>query len=597
MLHRRKLTRTIGGCFVCLTVSILWGTLAAAEARPPNVVLIVTDDQGYGDFGFHGNPILRTPALDAMARRSARLAYFYVNPVCAPTRASLMTGRYNYRTRVVDTFVGRAMMDTDELTIAEILRAHGYATGIFGKWHLGDNYPLRAMDQGFEEALVHRGGGIGQPSDPPDAVGKYTDPVLFHNGRKVRTKGYCTDVYFDAALQWMQGVQREGRRFFAYLPTNAPHGPFHDVPAELYDYYRKMDLRNSRFPQEQGHPLTTKENVDRRARIFAMIDNIDRNVGRLFVRLDAMGLSEDTIVLFMVDNGPNGDRYVSGMRGRKADVYEGGIRSPFLVHWPHELKAGHVVEQVGAHIDVMPTILDACGIEILSGRHIDGRSLLPLLKGESVSWPERTIFIQSHRGNQPIRYHNFAARSQHWKLVCASGFRLEKPSGPPKFELYDMQNDSLEMRDLAGERPAVLARVKAQYEEWFEDVSRTRQNNYSPPRIHLGTARENPVVLTRQDWIHEVGRPWAADSNGHWQLYVARAGEYDIEVAWRSEPVVGMLRLEVAESTEIATVSPRATSFVFRRIRLQRGDLNLRAVLSFVHKVKGPWHVRVRVRS
>ena len=213
---------------------------------PPNVIMILTDDQGFGDLGVHGNPVLRTPSIDAMAARSARFQHFYVSPVCAPTRASLMTGRYHYRTRVVDTWLGRAMMDTDEITIAELLRDAGYATGIFGKWHLGDCYPMRPMDQGFDESLVHLGGGIGQPADPEGGEGKYTDPVLFHNGERVETKGYCTDLYFDAAIEWLRERHGAGKPFFAYIATNAPHGPFHDVPEDLYSAYKQLDLKQAK---------------------------------------------------------------------------------------------------------------------------------------------------------------------------------------------------------------------------------------------------------------------------------------------------------------------------------------------------------------
>ncbi|MEX2399391.1 MAG: sulfatase-like hydrolase/transferase, partial [Rhodothermales bacterium] len=278
----------------------------------PNVILIMTDDQGYGDFGFTGNPVIRTPNLDALSEESVRLSPFYVSPVCAPTRASLMTGRYNYRTRVVDTWLGRAMMEPDEVTVAEVLRDGGYATGIFGKWHLGDNYPMRPRDQGFEEVLVHRGGGIGQPSDPPGGEGAYTDPILFHNGEEVRMEGYCTDIYFDEAMRWMDSAREEGRPFFAYVSTNAPHGPYHDVPEQLYEEYRAMDLSPARFPQDAGHPLPEENDPDRLARIFAMITNIDDNVGRLMQYLEHAGMADNTLVLFLLDNGPNTRRYVAG---------------------------------------------------------------------------------------------------------------------------------------------------------------------------------------------------------------------------------------------------------------------------------------------
>ncbi len=402
----------LGGC----------ATPPAIESGPPNIVIILTDDQGYGDLGVTGNPVLRTPNIDALSRRAASMTTFYVSPVCAPTRASLMTGRYNYRTRVVDTYMGRAMMEPDEVTVAEVLQEAGYATGIFGKWHLGDCYPMRPMDQGFEMSLVHRGGGIGQPSDPPGGEGRYTNATLFRNGRRVETDGYCTDVYFDAAIQWIEDAHRDERRSFTYIATNAPHGPFHDVPQDLYDQYRVMNLDNDQFPQREGHALPDTADTDRRARIFAMITNIDENVGRLVARLGALGILDNTLIIFMVDNGPNGRRYVAGFRGMKGGVYEGGIRSPFFAHWPARLAAGRTSDRIAAHIDVMPTILDACGVEPPDGVRLDGRSLLPLLEGRQVAWPDRTIVIQTHRGDVPVRYHHCATRSQRWKLVHSSGF-------------------------------------------------------------------------------------------------------------------------------------------------------------------------------
>jgi arylsulfatase/arylsulfatase A len=213
-------------------------TIAIAAADRPNVILIMTDDQGGWDCSIMGNPVMKTPNMDRLATHGVHMTRFYVSPVCTPTRACLITGRYNYRTRAIDTYVGRAMMEPQEVTIAEILRDAGYATGIFGKWHLGDNYPMRPMDQGFAESLVIRGGGIGQPTDPPGGEGKYTDPVLFHNGQQVQTKGYCTDVYFDNAMEFIEKNVDAHRNFFAYIPTNAPHVPLNDVPPDLYRKFK-----------------------------------------------------------------------------------------------------------------------------------------------------------------------------------------------------------------------------------------------------------------------------------------------------------------------------------------------------------------------
>ena len=561
----------------------------------PNVILVITDDQGYGDFGLTGNPLIETPNLDAMATRSARMTNFYVSPVCAPTRASLMTGRYNYRTRVVDTFLGRAMMETGEVTLAEILRDAGYSTGIFGKWHLGDNYPMRPQDQGFDEVLVHRGGGIGQESDPPGGEGKYTDPVLFHNGERVQEKGYCTDIYFSRALQWIKKVRENKKPFFAYVATNAPHTPVHDVPEELYQKYRALNLANDQFPQTNGHPLTDKEDLDRRARIYAMITNIDDNMSRLFRELEQQGLTENTLVVFMVDNGPNGQRYVAGMRGHKTTVYEGGIRSPLFIHWPARLNPEMRSNEVVAHIDILPTILDACKIPIPANLKLDGISFLPLLTGQQDQWPDRSIVLQAHRGNEPFAYHNFALRTRNWKLLHASGFHRENFNGEPQFELYDMINDPLEMQNLAESKPEVVNQLKSEYEKWFKDVGQTRLDNYVPPRIPIGTKYENPVVLTRQDWRRISENPWLEEATGYWRLEAERPGKYDILVRLRSKENSGLVKLKVGDKQYQQSLSANQDEIIFKNVEIGKGHVDLQAWLQMSgNKKVGSWQIEVK---
>ncbi|MDQ3651361.1 MAG: sulfatase-like hydrolase/transferase, partial [Acidobacteriota bacterium] len=264
------------------------------QAKRPNVILIITDDQGHGDLGFHGNPKIKSPNIDRLARESTRFVNFYVSPVCAPTRASLMTGRYNYRTGVVDTYLGRAMMHPDEVTLAEMLSRAGYRTGIFGKWHLGDNYPMRPMDQGFEESLIHFGGGIGQPSDPAVPGGSsYFDPVLQHNGKQVKTKGYCSDVYTDAAINFI--TENRNKPFFTYLAFNAPHTPL-QVPRSYFEQYKGMKLDRSEFPST-GHTLPANVDSDTTAKVYGMVTNIDDNLGRLFSKLEELRIADNTILI------------------------------------------------------------------------------------------------------------------------------------------------------------------------------------------------------------------------------------------------------------------------------------------------------------
>ena len=572
------------------------GCAAPSGDTPPNIILVITDDQGYGDFGFTGNPILQTPNLDELATESVQVNPFYVSPVCAPTRASLMTGRYNYRTRVVDTWLGRAMMDPDEITVAESLQGAGYATGIFGKWHLGDNYPMRPQDQGFEEALVHRGGGIGQPSDPPGAEGAYTDPILLRNGELEQMTGYCTDIYFDEARQWMENEHAAGRPFFAYIAANAPHSPYHDVPEDLYAYYMDQDLSPAMFPQEAGHPLPEENDPDRLARIFAMIDNIDDNMGRLTTWLDEAGLAENTLVMFIVDNGPNTRRYVAGMQGMKAGVHEGGIRSPLLVRWPARLTPGRIDDHISAHIDLMPTMLDAAGVALPDDRAIDGESLLPALLGEEADQGDRMLVLQTHRGNAPARYHHVSVRTPRWKLVNGSGFGLEAlPEDGLAFELYDMLEDPYALADLADERSDVVEDLKARYDAWFDDVSSTRPDNYAPPRIHVGTPHENPTVLTRQDWRFIQGG-WSRNAQGFWLLDVKGEGIYDVLVRFdpSDKPLTVLLR---AGDMEYSVEAAAGEGIVqYKGLSLPAGPIRLDVSLEEPDLVRGPHQVEIMHR-
>ncbi|MCX6624292.1 MAG: arylsulfatase, partial [Acidobacteria bacterium] len=330
--------------------------IAKGGPARPNILFILTDDQGFGDLSIHGNKQLRTPNMDRIGAEGVQFTQFQVCPVCSPTRSGLMTGRYNYRTGVVDTYMGRSMMRPDELTLPEALRAAGYRTGIFGKWHLGDNYPMRAMDKGFEEALVIRGGGLAQPTDPPESNQSYFDPILQHNGKPERSHGYCTDVYTKAALEFIEKHRSEP--FFAYVPTNAPHRPL------------QVDERYvAPFLQAGLDPIA--------ARTYAMVANLDENIGRLLGKLTELKLERNTIVIFMTDNGPDSNRYNAGMRGRKGDPYQGGIRVPCFVRWPAKFAGGRTVDRIAANVDLFPTLLDACNVPLPKDRKLDGRSLLP----------------------------------------------------------------------------------------------------------------------------------------------------------------------------------------------------------------------------
>lgn len=527
--------------FLAGTASLIGAAprLDAQKTRRPNVLVIITDDQGYGDLSIHGNRHLKTPHMDRIGQEGVRFSQFHVSPVCAPTRSSLLTGRYNYRTGVVDTYLGRALMYPDEVTLAEMLGKAGYKTGIFGKWHLGDNYPLRAIDQGFQEALIHKGGGLAQPSDAPGSPG-YFDPVLWSKGKEEKVKGYCTDIFTDAAMEFMEANKQ--KPFFAYVATNAPHDPL-----QVEDRYVR--------------PFLEAKLPERVAKLYGMMVNLDENVGRLLGKVESLGLERDTLVVYLSDNGPAGLRFNAGMRGTKGTVYEGGIRVPCFLRWPGAVKAGGRVDRLAAHIDLTPTILDACGVAAPSTVKFDGKSLMPLVRGEAAGWADRTLFFQWHRGDEPQAFRACAARNQRWKLVDGK-------------ELYDLEADPDEKSDVAEANPGVVAELRAAYEAWFKDVSATR--GYAPPRMKLGTKHENPTMLTRQDW-RGPRAGWKDGDLGHWEVEIARPGRYEFTLTFPPMEGAGEAEVVVGDSpvAERVAVAAKATTVKIGPVKLGAGRADI----------------------
>ncbi|MFT5882059.1 MAG: arylsulfatase A-like enzyme [Crocinitomicaceae bacterium] len=483
--------------------------------QSPNVILIVTDDMGYGDFSFHGNEWIKTPALDQLASNSARWKDFYVNPVCSPTRASVFTGRYHIRTKCVDTYLGRSMMAADEVTIAEALSGAGYKTGLFGKWHLGDNYPMRPSDQGFDTSLVHRGGGLGQPSDPIESEGRYTNPILFHNDQEVQTKGYCTDVFFNAAKNFIKRSKDNQQSFFAAITVNVPHGPFYDVPEDLLKKYQDKDF-SAWGGDTQNLP-----------KIAAMLDNLDANIGKLTGFLDQEKLIKNTVIIFINDNGANTLRYNKGLRGKKGQVYEGGVRSPLWIHWPEKIKNGRDInENIAAHIDLMPTILDICELGVPDAFEFDGRSLAPQILKPGTTLPERPIIIQWHRGATPVSRHHFMIRKGDWKLLNPSNSNSPRRDSE-NYELYNLSNDPSETTNLAGSEKSRVESLLKEYDLWFKDVNETRIRDLGTPYILVDRTKENPVVLTWQD---RISKAWSYKEDGFWKLRFEHDGRCDIRL-------------------------------------------------------------------
>lgn len=540
----------------------------------PNVVVMLTDDQGYGDLGCHGNDIIKTPHLDRLAGESVELTQYLVCPNCSPTRASLLTGRYNYRTGVTEVTRGRHLMRTDEVTIAELLRDAGYRTGIFGKWHLGAQPPMRPTDQGFEQALVHKGGGIGQAAGPPN--NGYFDPILEENDVSRQFRGYCDDIFTDAALEFMRANRQQP--FFVYLATNLPHFPL-EVSDARADPYRKLGLH-------EHNALT-----------YGMITNIDANVGRVLAELERLGISENTIVVFLSDNGPRTrrtkndvypGRYVAGLRGTKTSVYENGIRVPFFVRWPGVLPAGKRVSRMAGHIDLLPTLLDACGVELPRDRKIDGRSLLPLLRGDAVAdWSDRRLFFQWHSGPVPFQYVHFAVRTERYKLVQPQ----DNPHGfvhPPDraqllqilrtLELYDVRNDPSEINNLANQKPEVVEQLLADYENWFHDVTSERDFHH-PEKIHLGGVADAPIVLSRFEWLGPRTLPLEDydEQLGHWDVEILESGRYQLTLEFAPAQVAGRVVVRFGSQRWAQPIQAGAKTCTFSNLQLERGPGKLEA--------------------
>ncbi len=414
--------------------------------QQPNIIFVLTDDQGYGELGCHGNPIIQTPLLDQFYRESTRFTDFQVSPTCSPTRCSLMTGKHEFRSGVTHTINERERMSLKAVTLAQVLKSAGYTTGIFGKWHLGDEAPYQPDQRGFDEVFVHGAGGIGQtyPGSCGDAPGNtYFNPAILHNRKFEKTQGFCTGVFFAQALKWLNEKRGGQAPFFAYITPNAPHAPY-VCPSNYARMY-------------QGKGLDTNA-----VAYYGMISNIDDNVGRLLERLKEWTLVTNTLVIFMTDNGHSiAKLYNAGMRGAKGGPYEGGTRVPSFWRWPGVLKAGVDVDKLAAHIDVLPTLAELAGATIPAGVKLDGRSLVPLLRDANVSWPDRYVFVHVGRWAKgqaaESKYANCAVRSSRFRLVNNK-------------ELHDIKSDPGETKNVIDAHPEVVTQMRKAYDRWWEEI-------------------------------------------------------------------------------------------------------------------------------
>ena len=533
---RREFLRIVGSLAVpSEALSVLSGCAGArqtetADGKKPNVVLVMTDDQGWGDIRSHGNDKIDTPVMDKLGADGARFDRFFVSPVCAPTRASLLTGRYHLRTGTHGVTRGYENMRSEEVTIAEALKREGYATGCFGKWHNGAHYPYHPNGQGFDEFL---GFCCGHWNN-------YFDTTLERNGQPTKTGGYITDVLTDAAIHFIE--KNKDRPFFCYVPYNAPHSPF-QVPDKYFDKYKARGFD------------------DRTACVYAMCENLDDNIGRILERLDRLKLSDDTIVLFLTDNGPNTDRYNGDMKGRKGSTHEGGIRVPLFIRWPGHIRPGTRVSQIAAHIDIFATIIELCGVPMPKTLPQDGLSLVPLLMGETANWPDRMIFTFRTPQGQTSEVPG-SVRVQRWRAVKARS----------RWELYDMSNDPDQAKDVSKNYPDVVKKLSAAYEQACGDVTKA---GFEPLLIHVGYPHWPVVTLPgheafleppskqgisyrgRSGWANDYVTNWTStEAYPWWPVEVVRAGRFEVTLMYvcAKENVGTKIRVEIGGKSLEAVV-------------------------------------------
>ncbi len=502
----------IPACAALLTVQCSW---QKQEADKPNVIFIITDDQGYGDLAGTGNPWIKTPNLDQLAEQSIVLRNFHTGTTCAPTRAGIMTGRHNNRVGVWHTVMGRSLLHKDEITLADVFKENGYATGLFGKWHLGDNYPYRPHERGFDEAFYHGSGGVFQITDYWD--NDYFDDTYFRNGVPEQTNGYCTDVWFSNAFDFIERHQEQP--FFCYISTNAPHDPFF-APQQYIDMYsNEPNVVNPEF--------------------YGMITNIDDNIGLLRQKMQEMNIADNTILIFMTDNGTSAGMemdenqfltsgYNAGMRGRKGSKYNGGHRVPFFIYWKDgQISGGKNIDKLTSFMDIMPTLLDLCTLDH-PDIDFDGQSIKPLLYGEENYWPDRVIITDTQREDTPVKWKQCAIMTEKWHLIDGK-------------ELYDMENDPGQVHDVSDNHPERVQFLRSEYERWWEDISPSFAEY---PEIIIDMQYENPVVLTSHDTHTPVGLPvWnqvqvreGMHNMGYWVVDFALPGTYEFEIRrWPKE--------------------------------------------------------------
>ncbi|PXX21487.1 arylsulfatase [Arenibacter sp. ARW7G5Y1] len=488
-----------------LTVLLLSSSKEPSVPLKPNVILIMTDDQGYGDLSSHGNPIIKTPEMDKLREESVRFTDFHVAPMCTPTRGQLMTGLDAMRNGATFVCRGRSMIRTDIKLMPEYFSKAGYATGMFGKWHLGDSYPHRPRFRGFQEVLSFRAWGITSLADTWG--NSYFDPVLMHNGVDKKYEGYCTDIYFDEAMNWIKNRKSENKPFFVYIPTNTPH-----TPEWVADAYSSPYQGNF-----AGKPIPSN--------FFGMIANIDENIGKLEVFLKKENLQDNTILIFLSDNGTQNrdaqELFNDGMRDLKRSVYEGGHRVPLFIRWKDgKLVHGTDINELTQVQDLLPTLIELCGLDSNKDK-FDGTSLASLLKGETKKLDDRMCVSQYRVSGE--KWDSAVVMWDKWRLVGEN-------------ELYHLPSDPGQQRNVATDFPEVAKKMSTYYDKWYDEVS----VEYARERyITIGSQFANPMTLYSSDWQGDYCDNQAnlrkGTAKGYWDVIVDKEGIYEIELRRWSE--------------------------------------------------------------
>lgn len=500
-------------------------SLSSYAQKKTNVVLILTDDQGWGDLSFNGNPWLETPNLDALAKSGVRFNNCYVSPLCAPSRASLLTGRDHLKTGVVSVSKGLETMNSDETTIAELFKANGYSTGIFGKWHNGQHFPNRPTDQGFNEFLGFCAGHLSN----------YFNTDLDYNGKTVKTKGYITDVLTDAALKFIK--ENKQRPFFCYIPFNAPHSPF-QVPDQFFEKYKAKGL---------DHELSA---------IYGMVENVDHNVGRVLDYLKENNLDDNTIVIFLSDNGPNGNRYNGNLRGSKGSVHEGGMKVPFFIRWKNRIPADVAIQTPIAHIDLYPTLLEMCKLKSVKGKPLDGRSIASLtITGTETFTMDRNLYSHVNFMELPVTLNSGGFRNNHYRFV----FEKDNP------QLYDLVKDPGQTKNISELNPTLTKQYLIDYKKWFENS--TQKLNYDRQIILSEKGVALPAYEAKlsagikfkegHGWAHDWIEKWNTTSDSiYWEIDCIKPGKYLVEMNYlcKEEDIGSKIICSIGKETKTFTI-------------------------------------------